>query len=101
MLISVDRVMGNIEGLLRRKAIVMNFMEDLVDKLNSIEDKLIRYSKDFDNISKEFELHLKTVEILKLKEEGIISDGEAEEKVKTVQSELESYLLRNEESSEV
>ena len=61
MLVSIDRVMGNIEGLLRRKAIVMNFMEDLVDKLNSIEDKLIRYRKDFDNISKEIELQLKTV----------------------------------------
>jgi hypothetical protein len=100
MPISTEKVLKNIEDLVRKKAMVLNFIDDLSSKLDSMEDKLAEYRNDYNLINNQLDSELKVLETLKLKESGIYDDVEAEEKIQEIQNELETYCLREKEKSE-
>ena len=96
MLICVDKAMDNIEALIRNKAIANNFIKDLNSKRNSIDDKLHKYKVDLQTINKKLEIQLKIVEVLKLKDDEMITESEAEAKIGELDRELDAFMIRNE-----
>lgn len=96
MLTSVDKIMDDIEDLIRGKALVQNMIKDLNIKLNLIESRVFQCEVDLKTIEKKIQIKLKIVGKLKLEEDGIIDDVEASIAIKELENELQSYILQNE-----
>ncbi len=96
MLICIDKVMDDIEALIRDKAIARNFIKDLNDKRNSIDDKLQDHKIELQAIDKRLETRLQIAEVMKLREDEIIDEAEAEISIEQLQKELEAFIIRNE-----
>lgn len=92
----IDKVMDDIEELIRDKAIARNFIKDLNDKRNSIDDKLQDRKIELQAIDKKLEIKLQIVEVMKLREDEIIDETEAEISIEQLQKELEAFIIRNE-----